>query len=110
MKVPDPSGSGKGAAKGHAITYKRFICVRGLLNGIMLRCIEFGIIKNNPVMDIDYTSTRIENAAIVFDSGIRLEELSSMLGHTNTATTLHYIRRKEPDKNTAEIVRTVLTA
>jgi hypothetical protein len=47
---------------------------------------------------------------IVFDSGIRLEELSSMLGHTNTATTLHYIRRKEPDKNTAEIVRTVLTA
>ena len=260
--------------KGHAITYKRFICVRGLLNGIMLRCIELGIIKNNPVMDIDYTlikrrckpvsqmkkdytpeekrnileylresdniydlavrfafnvflrigeiislkyadvsdgfininrSTRREqeisfgkdgkikfgkihyeteerlkgnteagfhavplnkeayeviekvhmmnpddeylfmnngnqleagtfnrhirkaceavgveyrpshqirftNAAIVFDSGIRLEELSSMLGHTNTATTLHYIRRKEPDKNTAEIVRTVLTA
>ena len=53
---------------------------------------------------------RFTNAALLYDAGVPVEQLSPMMGHSNTATTLHYIRKKKPTEATSQIVRDVLTA
>lgn len=52
---------------------------------------------------------RFTNASIIYRNGVEVEELSSMMGHTNTQTTFRYLRKKKPTGQTAERVRDALT-
>lgn len=52
---------------------------------------------------------RFTNASIVHNSGVEVEELSSMMGHSNTQTTFRYLRKKKPTEETSDKVRNALT-
>ena len=52
---------------------------------------------------------RFTNASIVHNNGVKVEELSSMMGHSNTQTTFRYLRKKKPTEETSDKVRDALT-
>ncbi|MFI3214919.1 MAG: site-specific integrase [Eubacteriales bacterium] len=39
-------------------------------------------------------------ATMLYENGLTVNELSPLLGHSDTRTTWHYIRQKRPDENT----------
>ncbi len=55
-----------------------------------------------------YHQVRFTNASTLYDEGVALEELSLMMGHSNTATTLGYLRQREIKSETAKKVRQAL--
>lgn len=59
-------------------------------------CNNVGI-SYNPSHQIRFTS-----ATNLYHSGINITEISTLLGHSDTATTWHYIRKNEPSKDTEE--------
>ena len=67
-------------------------------------CKELGI-EYRPSHQIRFT-----NAGALYEGGVPLSELSTMMGHANTATTLHYLRKRKPSEGTAEKVREILSA
>ena len=77
----------------------------GTINRHIRRACEAVGVTYRPSHQIRFT-----NAALLYDAGVPVEQISPMLGHSNTATTLHYIRKKKPTEATSQIVRDVLTA
>lgn len=65
-------------------------------------CIEVGI-KPRSSHKIRFT-----NASILYDSGMPLANLQSLLGHTTSAMTLHYIRPVTPTETTKQIMMSAL--
>ena len=61
-------------------------------------------IKYRPSRQIRFT-----NASIVFDNGVPIGELSNMMGHSNTSTTLHYLRKRLPSEDTVAKVQQALS-
>lgn len=61
---------------------------------------------------IEYRSShqiRFTNASKLFNNNVNIEMLSAMMGHSNTATTMRYLRKKEPTPEVADKVRKALT-
>ncbi len=61
-------------------------------------------IKYRPSHQIRFT-----NASIVYDNGVLIGELASMMGHSNTSTTLHYLRKRLPSEDTIAKVQQALS-
>lgn len=62
-------------------------------------------------LNIKYRSShqiRFTVATLLFENGIPITQLSTLLGHADTAMTWHYIRKQEPDTQTADIMKSVL--
>ena len=62
-------------------------------------------------LNIKYRSShqiRFTVATLPFENGIPITQLSTLLGHADTAMTWHYIRKQEPDAQTADIMKSVL--
>lgn len=59
-------------------------------------CNNIGI-SYNPSHQIRFTS-----ATNLYQSGVDITQISTLLGHSDTATTWYYIRKNEPNKNTEE--------
>ncbi len=62
-------------------------------------------------LEIKYRSShqiRFTAATLLFDNGVPLTELSTMLGHSNTATTMHYIRKREATEETLRKMKDIL--
>ena len=52
---------------------------------------------------------RFTNATRLHKAGVQLEELSVMMGHSDIATTIHYLRRNEASEDTVNLTRNVLS-
>ena len=62
-------------------------------------------------MNIKYRSShqlRFTVATLLFENSIPITQLSTLLGHVDTAMTWHYIRKEEPDTQKADIMKAVL--
>lgn len=59
-------------------------------------CNDIGI-SYNPSHQIRFTS-----ATALYQSGIDITQISTLLGHSDTATTWHYIRKNKPTERTEE--------
>lgn len=62
-------------------------------------------------LGIKYRSShqiRFTVATLLYENGMPINELSSLLGHSNTAMTWHYIRKKAPSDATLDIMQAVL--
>lgn len=51
---------------------------------------------------------RFTNATNLYENGVSINQLSYLLGHSETSTTWHYIRKSECSENTCEILKAVL--
>lgn len=65
-------------------------------------CEKVGV-KYRPSHQVRFTV-----ATNLYENGVSINQLSYLLGHSETATTWHYIRKNECSENTCEILRTVL--
>jgi integrase len=62
-------------------------------------------------LGIKYRSShqiRFTTATMFYQAGVPVNQLSSLLGHSDTATTWHYIRQSRADGDTLEIMKSVL--
>lgn len=62
-------------------------------------------------LGIDYKSShqiRFSIATKLCEAGVPINQLSVLLGHSETKTTLHYIRQRQADERTVEIINAVL--
>lgn len=63
------------------------------------------------VLGIKYCSShqlRFTVATMLFQAGMPINKLSSLLGHSTTAMTWHYIRQQTPDDEDLELMESVL--
>lgn len=51
---------------------------------------------------------RFTVATLLYDEGVSITKLSSLLGHADTATTWHYIRKNSPDEATINAMKALL--
>jgi integrase len=65
-------------------------------------CDELGI-KYRPSHQIRFTV-----ATMLYDEGVSITKISALLGHADTATTWHYIRKSSPDASTINAMKTLL--
>ena len=47
-------------------------------------------------------------AAMFYQGGIKVNQLSTFLGHSDTRTTFHYIRQQKADEETVNIMTDIL--
>ena len=62
-------------------------------------------------LNIPYRSShqiRFTVATMLYEAGVPLNQLSTMLGHSDTRTTFHYIRQQTSKKETYDIMKNVL--
>lgn len=62
-------------------------------------------------LGIKYRSShqiRFTVATLLYSNGVPITQLSTLLGHADTAMTWHYIRKQTPDTNTSNIMQAVL--
>lgn len=62
-------------------------------------------------LNIKYRSShqiRFTIATLLYDEGVSITQLSSLLGHADTATTWHYIRKSTPDEATVNAMKSLL--
>ena len=62
-------------------------------------------------LGIKYRSShqiRFTVATLLYDKGVPITQLSTLLGHADTAMTWHYIRKQMPDTSTSDIMQAVL--
>lgn len=62
-------------------------------------------------LGIKYRSShqiRFTVAALLYDEGVSITKISSLLGHADTATTWHYIRKNSPDEATINARKSLL--
>ena len=52
---------------------------------------------------------RFTNATRLHKAGVQLEEFSVMMGRSDIATTIHYLRRNEASEDTVNLTRNVLS-
>ena len=89
-------------SRGLGDVYKRQILANTFNEALMKICKE---------LNIKYRSShqiRFTVATLLFENGIPITQLSTLLGHADTAMTWHYIRKQEPDTQTADIMKSVL--
>lgn len=62
-------------------------------------------------LGIKYRSShqiRFTVATLLYDEGVSITKISSLLGHADTATTWHYIRKNNPDEATINAMKALL--
>lgn len=62
-------------------------------------------------LDIPYRSShqiRFTMATMFYEGGIKVNQLSTFLGHSDTKTTFHYIRQQKATEKTAELMTDIL--
>lgn len=62
-------------------------------------------------LGIKYRSShqiRFTVATLLYDEGVSITKISSLLGHADTATTWHYIRKNNPDEATINAMKSLL--
>ena len=62
-------------------------------------------------LGIKYRSShqiRFTVATLLYDEGVSITKISYLLGHADTATTWHYIRKNNPDKATINAMKSLL--
>lgn len=62
-------------------------------------------------LKIHYRSShqiRFTVATILHESGVPVNQISMLLGHSETRTTFHYLRQRKPDSTTIEIMESAL--
>lgn len=62
-------------------------------------------------LGIKYRSShqiRFTVATLLYDEGVSITKISSLLGHADTATTWHYIRKSTPDESTIHAMQSLL--
>jgi len=62
-------------------------------------------------LDIPYRSShqiRFTTATRLFEHGVKLNQISTILGHSNIGTTLRYIRQQKTDEESFAIMTAVL--
>lgn len=62
-------------------------------------------------LGIKYRSShqiRFAAATLLYDEGVSITKISSLLGHADTATTWHYIRKNSPDAATINAMKSLL--
>lgn len=62
-------------------------------------------------LEIEYRSShqiRFTMATMFYDGGIKVNELSNFLGHSDTKTTFHYIRQQQATEKTANLMKDIL--
>ena len=62
-------------------------------------------------LGIKYRSShqiRFTVATLLYDEGVSITKISSLLGHADTATTWHYIRKNDPDEATINAMKSLL--
>lgn len=62
-------------------------------------------------LGIKYRSShqiRFTVATLLYSNGVPITQLSTLLGHADTAMTWHYIRKQTPDTSTSDIMQAVL--
>lgn len=62
-------------------------------------------------LGIKYRSShqiRFTVATLLYDEGVSITKISSLLGHADTATTWHYIRKNSPDAATINAMKSLL--
>lgn len=67
--------------------------------------------KTCNTLGIKYRSShqiRFTNATTLFEAGVPINQLSTLLGHSDTKTTFHYIVQKDVDDKSKAIIRNVL--
>lgn len=47
-------------------------------------------------------------ATMFYDGGIKVNQLSNFLGHSDTQTTFHYIRQQQANEKTADLMKDIL--
>lgn len=82
-------------------------------NGKQLRGDAFNreLKKACNALGIKYRSShqiRFTVATMLYEKKVPITQLSSLLGHSDTNTTWHYIRKTKPDKMTLEIMKSAL--
>ena len=78
---------------------------------VSLNVFNEALMKICKELNIKYRSShqiRFTVATLLFENGIPITQLSTLLGHADTAMTWHYIRKQEPDTQTADIMKSVL--
>lgn len=62
-------------------------------------------------LEVEYRSShqiRFTMATMFYDGGIKVNELSNFLGHSDTKTTFHYIRQQQATEKTANLMKDIL--
>ena len=62
-------------------------------------------------LGIEYRSShqiRFTMATMFYDGGIKVNQLSNFLGHSDTQTTFHYIRQQQANEKTADLMKDIL--
>lgn len=62
-------------------------------------------------LDIPYRSShqiRFTMATTLYEGGVKINQLSTFLGHSDTRTTFHYIRQKKADEQASQIMTDIL--
>ena len=62
-------------------------------------------------LNIKYRSShqiRFTVATMLYDNGVPITQLSGLLGHADTATTWHYIRKQDPTAETIDKMQAIL--
>ena len=62
-------------------------------------------------LDIPYRSShqiRFTMATTLYEGGVKINQLSTFLGHSDTRTTFHYIRQKKADEHASQIMTDIL--
>jgi len=62
-------------------------------------------------LDIPYRSShqiRFTMATTLYEGGLKINQLSTFLGHSDTRTTFHYIRQKKADEQARQIMTDIL--
>lgn len=62
-------------------------------------------------LNIPYRSShqiRFTMATTLYEGGVKINQLSTFLGHSDTKTTFHYIRQKKADQQTSQLMCEIL--
>ena len=62
-------------------------------------------------LDIPYRSShqiRFTMATMFYEGGVKVNQLSTLLGHSDTRTTFHYIRQQKANEETSHIMENIL--
>lgn len=81
------------------------------LESHMLDTFNHHLKRTCEVLGITYRSShqiRFTNATLFAEAGIPITEISTMLGHSNTATTMHYIRQSKVSAATVTKIENLL--
>lgn len=77
----------------------------------MLDAFNHHLKRTCEALGITYRSShqiRFTNATLFAEAGIPITEISTMLGHSNTATTMHYIRQSKVSAATVTKIENLL--